>query len=332
MHLFETFTWCAKIRGIFCCAFRVLIDWADKLQSRGLISALTIWRWTTRMRAQMKRSPPNAKINACNKKVFCLCLCENSSKTGFAHYMDGCLLRESLPLWKSTFFLETHIWGNSPSPQSNFSVEIDWKSNYFLEIDLLPGNSQLCKLTFPVVELLCWNRLKIELLPGNRLSPWKLTSVETHLLHGRTSLLKSTDNPTTSWKSTFFLETHNLWKLTFSVVELLCWNRLKIELLPGIRMEKVGFHGEGGFRGISQFTFALSFLLQVALTLFYEQKFYFVLCSWRAAVTWPYRITSFCSVLTTSSSQELYGLSLQVTKPAHISIWKFACHVTTWPT
>ena len=231
MHLFETFTWCAKIRGIFCCAFRVLIDWADKLQSRGLISALTIWRWTTRMRAQMKRSPPNAKINACNKKVFFLCLCENSSKTGFAHYMDGCLLRESLPLWKSTFFLETHIWGNSPSPWSNFSVEI-------------------------------------ELLPGNRLSPWKLTSEETHLLHSRTSPLKSTENRTTSWKSTFSLETHNcanspspwsnfsveidwksnyfleidflpgnshLWKLTFSMVELLCWNRLITQLLPGNR-------------------------------------------------------------------------------------------------
>ena len=186
------------------------------------------------MRAQTKRSPPNAKINACNKKQFFFF--EKSSKTGFAHYYE----------WPPS------SW-NLTSP----------------EIDLLRGNSHMWKLTFSVVEVSCWNRLKIEVLHGNRPSSW------------------------TNGDGWF------PWRRWIS------WNK--------------------------PVHFCIILFVASGVDI-YEQKFYFVLCSWRAAVTWPYRITSFCSVLTTSSSQELYGLSLQVTKPAHISIWKFACHITTWPT
>ena len=60
------------------------------------------------------------------------------------------------------------------------------------------------------------------------------------------------------WMAAFFdllRGNSNLWKFTFSVVELPCWNRLKIELLPGNRTEKVGFLVEGGFHGISQLAF-----------------------------------------------------------------------------
>ena len=41
---------------------------------------------------------------------------------------------------------------------------------------------------------------------GNRPSARKLTYVETHLFGGRSFLLKSTENRSTSWKSTFFLD------------------------------------------------------------------------------------------------------------------------------